>query len=431
MRRTICGLVLLLAGATARAGDEFEREPINYTKAVPDNPVSRLQQRIDAGKVKLSFDGEYGYLKQLLDELNVPTSSQALVFSKTSLQRHRIGPKTPRALYFNDDVYVGHCRNGAVLELSVADPQLGAVFYTLDQQPSDRPKLVRQGDSCLLCHGSSQTRGIPGHLIRSVFPDKSGHPILASGTYRIDQTSPINKRWGGWYVTGTHGKQPHLGNLLLSEAREPEQVDNLGGLNVTDLTDRFDTSHYLTPHSDLVALMVLEHQAEMHNHLTRANFQTRLALHEAAALNKELGRPADYQSESTARRIRSACDPLVKYLLFAGEAKLTDKMQGTTPFAAEFAQRSPRDAKGRSLRDFDLETRLFKYPCSYLIYSPSFDALPAAAKDYVLQQLYDTLTGRPYTRDFDHLTAEDCQAILEILRATKPDLPAYWHAAGR
>jgi hypothetical protein len=367
-----------------------------------------------------------GYARWLLGELQVPESSQVLVFSKTSLQRNRIAPRTPRALYFSDDLYVGYCQFGHVMEVSAVDPKLGTVFYTLDQDPVDKPKFVRQSDACLLCHASSQTRGIPGHLVRSVYPDSSGNPILSSGSFRIDQTSPLERRWGGWYVTGTHGTMKHLGNLVVKDKRPPEQVENLAGLNVTSLKDRCDTSGYLTPHSDIVALMVLEHQTEMHNLITRANFQTRLALHDEAVLNKELGRPLDYRSETTTRRIKSVCDALVKYMLCSGEAKLTDTVKGTSAFAQEFAQRGPRDSKGRSLRDFDLQTRLFKYPCSYLIYSPAFDAMPCEARDCVLQRLHDALTGRAYGRDFDHLSADECRAIHEILVATKKDLPAYW-----
>lgn len=422
----ICSLAVLAAWCAPAPADEFERAPINYSAARPVNAITRLQERLDAGQARLTFDPEQGYLRSLLKELGVPESSQVLVFTKTSLQRHRISPKTPRALYFNDDLYIGYCRAGSVMEVSAADAELGTVFYTLDQQPAERPKLVRQTDSCLLCHGSSQTRGVPGHLIRSVYPDAEGHPVLSAGSFRIDQTSPLDKRWGGWYVTGTHGQQAHLGNLILKERREPEEVAKLGGLNVTDLGSRFDTSAYPTPHSDLVALMVLEHQAEMHNLITRASFQTRLALFDEVALNKELGRPADYQSETTYRRLRSVGEPLLKYLLCAGEAKLTDKVQGTSAFAAEFASRGPRDRHGRSLRDLDLEQRLFKYPCSYLIYSEAFDGMAPTIKEYVLQRLFTILQGRDYTGDYEHLGAADRQAILEILRDTKPDLPAYW-----
>jgi hypothetical protein len=409
-------------------GDDFDREPIRYSASNPNNIVSRLEERLQTGKARLTYEEHFGYLRSLLRELNVPQSSQMLVFSKTSFQRNRIAPKTPRALYFNDDVYIGFCQFGDVLEISAVDPQLGTVFYTLDQSSPDKPLFTRQGDNCLLCHGGSQTQGIPGHLVRSTFSDGQGFPILAAGTYRIDHTSPLRNRWGGWYVTGTHGKQTHLGNLIVRGKTVTEPVDNPAGMNLTGLDKRIDRSAYLTGHSDIVALMVLEHQTEGHNLLTRAAFQTRMALHQEAVLNRELGEPATHRWDSTNIRIRSAGDALVKYMLFCDEAALTEKIVGTSGFAEEFVRRGSRDARGHSLRDFDLERRLFKYPCSYLIYSPSFDALPAQMKEYVLRRIWDVLSGKDQSKEFAHLSAADRMAIREILVATRPDLPDYWRA---
>ncbi len=385
-----------------------------------------LQARLDNGETKLTFDDRVGYLKAVLHELGVSESSQMLVFSKTSLQRHRIAPKTPRAIYFNDDVYVGFCRDGDVAEFSAVDPQLGTVFYTLDQEQTDKPRFTRQNDNCLLCHASTQTRSVPGHLVRSVYVDQAGFPVFAMGTHRIDHTSPLAKRWGGWYVTGTHGEQTHLGNLIASGKQVREPVDNTSGHNVTDLHSRLQTSAYLTPHSDLVALMVLEHQAETHNLITRANFTTREALHAESRLNKDLNEPAGHRWQSTTTRIQSAGNELVKFLLFSGEAPLTAKLLGTSSFADEFAARGPRDTQQRSLRDFDLERRLFQYPCSYLIYSRSFDALPRESKDFVYRRLWEVLSGADQTKDFAHLSITDRTAIREILTATKPGLPDYW-----
>ena len=419
--------VFLALPGVARADDDFERPPIHYSKAKPNDRVARLQEKLDAGKVRLSFHSERGYLADVLDALQVPTSSQTLVFSKTSLQRQRISPWTPRAIYFSDDVYVGFCRAGNVLEISAVDPQLGAVFYTLDQDDVDRPKFVRQTDACMLCHASSQTRYVPGHTLRSVFTDRSGEAILSLGTVRVDQTTAFDRRWGGWYVTGSHGKQTHLGNLIVKNRSDRETLaKNPDGQNITSLKPFFDTSKYLTPHSDIVALMTLEHQVEAQNHLARASIQTRLALHDQARLDQELGRASDSHSETTERRIKSAGDPLVRYLLFSDEAKITDTIEGTSTFAVDFAKKGPRDAKGRSLREFDLERRLFKYPCSYLIHSEAFEQLPQAMKEYVYRQMYNVLTNRSSLRGFDHLSADDRQAILEILRDTKPDLPDFW-----
>jgi hypothetical protein len=425
-RRGAAVAALLVLGGLGTAADEFEREPIRYSSAAPGNRVSRLQERLDSGKAKLTYDKQTGYLRSLLAELDVPVSSQMLVFSKTSLQRQRIAPSTPRAVYFGDDVYVGYCHNGDVLEVSAVDPQLGAVFYTLDQHAAERPRFVRQGDNCLLCHGGSLTHRVPGHVVRSVFTGPTGLPILSAGTTRVDQTTPLEKRWAGWYVTGTHGKQTHLGNLVVRTRTVSFPVENPAGQNVTDLGDRIVRGAYLSPHSDLVALMVLEHQADAHNHITQANFAARLALHQEQELNRELKLRPTHAWDSTGVRIRSAGDDLVRYLLFCEEAPLTGKVKGTSTFAADFVKRGPRDGRGRSLRDLDLEKRLFRYPCSYLIYSEAFDALPARMRDHVLRRLHDVLSGKDTSKDFAHLSAADRKAIREILVATKPNLPAYW-----
>ena len=406
--------------------DGLEREPINYKTTPAENVVTALQKRIDAGRAKLKFTEDLGYLPAVLKELNVPPSSQILVFSKTSFQRDRITPKTPRALYFNDDVYVGFCLRGDVLEFSAVDTKLGTAFYTLDQSPDDKPQFDRQRDNCLTCHATSATGGAPGHVVRSVFTDRYGLPILSAGTFRTDHTSPFAERWGGWYVTGTHGKQAHMGNWVVANAKNPEGEGNATGQNVTELKSRFTVANYLTPHSDLVALLVFEHQTQAHNRIAQALIGTKQALHYEAALNKDLKEPADKKWDSVKRRIESAGDQLAKYLLFSGEAKLDGPVAGTSAFAKEFAARGPFDTRGRSLREFDLKTRLFKYPCSYLIYSQGFATLPPEVKGIALKRLHDVLTGEDTSAAFAHLTAADRKAVLEILRETLPDLPAYW-----
>ena len=425
-------LLLVIIGSsrveTARA-QTFEREPIQYLTAKADNPIEQLQDRIRSKTVQLEFADRDGYLRSLLDALQIPISSQMLVYSKTSLQRDRISPRTPRAIYFNDDLYVGYCQFGDVLEISAADPSLGTVFYTLDQHHEELPQFRRQTDHCLSCHGASATRNVPGHLMRSVYSDSSGLPMLSLGSYRLDQSTPVEKRWGGWYVTGTHGDQNHLGNLIVGSSKPKEPIDNSAGQNVKSLEGRVNTRNYLSAHSDLIALMVLEHQVEAHNCLTRANFETREALFSELRLNQELKEPLDKRWDSTKSRIRSVSEALVRYFLFSGEAPLTGRLEGTSSYQADFSNIGPRDSKGRSLREFDLEKRLFRYPCSYLIYSRSFDALPDEAKSVVYQRLFEVLSGKDPTREFSHLSASDRTAILEILRDTKPGLPDYWAVA--
>ncbi|MEQ8791483.1 MAG: hypothetical protein RIC55_34790 [Pirellulaceae bacterium] len=407
---------------------DYDRPPILYSTAEVHDPVARLQTRLDRGEAKLEFDGPGGYLKSLLKELAVPESSQMLVFSKTSFQQRLISPRTPRALYFNDDVYVGFVQNGDVLELSSMDPQQGAIFYTLRQDDDGSPRFVRDRGNCLTCHASSRTQEVPGHVVRSVYPSLSGLPHFGSGTFRTNHTSPLSQRWGGWYVTGTHGKQRHMGNVVSRDRDRPEILDVEAGANRATLEDLFDTDPYLTGHSDIVALMVLEHQTEMHNRITHAGFSARIALQQSASMNEILERPADYLSESTERRLDNAAEKVVGYLLFQEEAELTDPIRGTSGFAEEFAARGPFDRQGRSLRQFDLRRRLFKHPCSYLIYSAEFDALPPPIKDRVHRRLWEVLTGQDSSDEFAHLAASDRRAILEILRDTKKELPEYWRS---
>jgi hypothetical protein len=401
---------------------DFEREPIDYHGRPVNDPVAKLQAALDAGEATLEYDAERGYLPALLERLNVPPSSQMLVFSKTSFQLRKISPQRPRAIYFSDDMYVGYVQRGDVLELSAVDPELGAVFYTLSQEKSETPRFVRDRGQCLTCHASSRTQGVPGHVVRSVFADRSGQPQLGSGTFTIDHRSPFEQRWGGWYVTGEHGAMRHMGNVTAADRDRPENLDRESGANVTDLKPLVNVDPYLVPTSDLAALMVLEHQAQMHNLLTYAAYETRSAEHYDAIMNEAFGRPADHQSETTQRRIASAGERALQYLLFGEEFQLTSPVKGVSAFAEEFAAAGPRDGRGRSLRDFDLQRRLFKHPCSYLIYSPAFDALPAAMKSYLGRRLHEVLTGEDQSPPFAHLSPEDRQSILEILQETKPDL---------
>jgi hypothetical protein len=416
--------ICVLAFVVSASADDLDRPPINYDSATPSDAVAALFRKVRSGKTAVEWDDNCGYLASLLKSLDIPLSSQVLVFSKTSLQRARISPKTPRAIYFNDEVAVGYCYRGNVLEIAAADPKLGMVFYTADQGSGKSATVTRQTESCLICHGSSANQGFPGYLARSVSADRSGELVLSRGTKLVDHTTPLADRWGGWYVTGKSGRQTHQGNRLCDK-RSGEPVGR-DGTNVLDLKPYFTVANYLTPHSDLVALMVLEHQGGAYSRLTRANFLTRLALYEQADLNKAFGRPASERSESITRRIQSACESLVQYFLFCEEAPLTETVSGTSAFAKEFTARGPFDSRGRTLREFDLRTRMFRYPMSYLIYSRAFDGLPGEAKEQVYLRLWEVLSGKDQSKPFAHLKAADRRTVLEVLQETKKGLPAYW-----
>lgn len=421
--------VVQLSRSLAVAQMGFEEEPINYNTAEATDPIAKLQTLIDAGELVLKFDNKHGYLPALLALLDVPESSQMLVFSKTSFQLRRINPHRPRALYFNDEVYLGWVQDGDVVEIMSVDPHLGTVFYTLDQQYAEQPRFVRDRGQCLICHASSRTDNVPGPLVRSVFSDRGGQPILGAGTFTINHTSPLKERWGGYYVTGTHGEQRHLGNQVVTDKSGPELLDIEAGANVTDLGSRINTDRYLQPHSDIVALMVLEHQAKMQSLITRASYEARSATWYDSVMNEALDRPADHISDSTNRRIDTVVEDLVNYMLFSAEAQLTSPIEGTSNFQNEFAAQGPRDSNGRSLRDFDLTRRMFRYPCSYMIYSDSFEQLPTTVAQRFYRQLWTVLSGENQDAAFSHLSGDDRTAVLEILRDTKQGLPGSWAAS--
>lgn len=414
--------ILWLASLPALPDDPpYELPPVRYSSTSPDEAVARLTREIGEGRAKLAFDEDHGYLKAFLEALRVPVSSQMLVFSKTSLQASRITPSFPRALYFNDDVYVGWVKGGEVMEISAVDPRLGAVFYTLAQRPDERPR--RQTHACLQCHDSrGLTLGVPGHVVRSVYPAGDGMPQFHRGSHKIDFRSPYEERWGGWYVTGKHGDMKHLGNVVFPDAKDADlQQAASKGWNLDVLPPRVEASAFLTRSSDIVALMVLEHQAYVHNLLTRANHEARVAELQSQDINRLLNTPDAGLTEGGRSRVQYACEPLVEALFFSEEPLLTSLIQGG-PFMKEFEARGPFDRRGRSLRTFDLRKRMFRYPLSYLVYSKSFAALPKAARDYVARRFDDILSGRDKTPAFGHLTAEDRASIREILGETRPEL---------
>jgi hypothetical protein len=349
------------------------------------DPVAELGRGIERGEVKVRFDAERGYLPWLLEALDIPSESRMLVFSKTSVQGIRIGPNTPRMVFFNDRVAVGTVKGGAI-ELAAQDPQRGIVFYLLDQNPSRyrewsaRPTPVSpfsHRPDCMNCH-LSRTTGLPQLRIRSVVTASNGVLFERFGARETDNRTPFGQLWAGWFVTGS-SEAPHMGNTVWNERGQPTRVVPPGP-------------------SDIAALMVFEHQTRMMNLIAQANVESR-----------KTGRAADYLNQ------------LVDAMLFVDEAPLPGPVKGASGFAEKFAARGPRDSKGRSLRDLDLNARLLRYPCSYMIYSDAFDALPAPVKTAIYRRMLEVLRNRG---------TQDRSAILEILGETKNDFPAPRAAAG-
>lgn len=388
---------------------DLDHPAIAYSTRLTTNVADALNARALAGQVSLPYDDTTGYLKPVLDALNVSVDSQIVVFSKTSLQSQIIQPRNPRVIYFNDSVAVAWVRGGFI-EIAAHDPAQGAVFYRVLRATAGPPTMFRD-NGCLQCHNSFATLGVPGFLAKSVPSAVDGNALPWLGNYLTDHRSPITERWAGWFVTGKAGTSRHLGNAPVADRNIDDVKIEDANLNLGDLRSRFDTRGYLSPHSDVVALLVFDHQLRMMNLLTRIGWQARTLAH-------------DGRSEAAILTgLRDIATETVDYMLFVDEAPLSG-VSGTSGFAESFSRRGPRDSKGRSLRDLDLKQRLFTHPCSYMIYSDAFEQLPPAAKRAIYARLWDVLSGAVRAPKYARLSAVDRDRIIEILRETKTDLPA-------
>jgi hypothetical protein len=388
---------------------------IAYATAPLGNAVEALNRRLAEGSAELAFAGRGGYLASVLDALAVPVDSQLLLFSTGSLQGRLIGPSNPRALFFDDRVAVGWVRDGDLLELAAHDARAGVVFYTLEQRPTPRPVFKREF-RCLGCHVSGDTLGVPGLLMFSSTPDGDGERHVKA--VPTDHRNPTAERFGGWFVTGHGGAVPHRGNRVPAlDGRPAGRLASTAGL--------FDADGFRAPSSDIAALLAFSHQAHMTNLLTRASWEARAA--DPAAQPGAAGA----QAEAVATLMRGIAEEVVDYMLFVDEAPLPAAVRSGSGFAERMAARGPRDRKGRSLYELDLDRRLLKYPCSYLIYSPAFDALPPSVKAPIYRRMWQVLSGEAREPRYEVLSPRDRQAILEILEDTKPDLPAYFTVTAR
>ncbi|MEY4931981.1 MAG: hypothetical protein RLZZ403_301 [Pseudomonadota bacterium] len=400
-----------------------------YSSAALANPVARLQERLARGDQKLEFSGNRGYLDSLLKALGIDPSSQLLVYSKSSLQKALISPARPRALYFNDSTYIGWVQDSDQLEVATVDCDKGPVFYVFSNRQGESAPLKRETTRCLTCHDTVGLLGggIPAFTVYSMPVDGDGGVFVNDNPVAVSDATPIAQRWAGWYVTGQHGTQVHLGNRSAATERQFHEADPKAAGNRDDVTGFLDARPYLTDKSDIVALLVFEHQAAVQSHLSRALFKSREFL--ARETPRAAGdTPLAALSPRMQALYKRLLEPVVRSLLFVDAVPLTDSIRSSAGFPAWFEAQGPRDAKGRSLRELDLRTRLFRYPLSYVIYSEAFDGLPRSARQYVYARLQEVLSGKEADAAFAHLTDQDRRAILEILIATKPEF-AEWTAS--
>jgi len=355
----LAGLVVVAAQSRAPFPGTLDQYPaIDYRGAAVSDVVTGLQRDLTSGSASLAFDGPQGYLRALLARLNVPVESQVLLFSKTGIQHPFTTPENPRALYFNDRVIVGYIPGAPLIELASHDPRQGVIFQTL-KQDAGKPEFVRS-DRCLSCHLSANSLSVPGILVRSMSTAPDGRPMPQDGSFVIDHRSRFDQRWAGWYVSGAAASVQHLGRSI---------------------GPGLDLSAYPLPTSDIAALLVFDHQGHAVNLLTRLGWETRYAAAEGRL---------DFTTGDLGDILKEAVD----YFLFTGETPMASPVQGESAFAKSFSATGPRDHQGRSLRELDLRTRLFRYRCSYMIYSPAFDALPPEARAAMLARLREAITDR-------------------------------------
>lgn len=359
--------------------------------------------------MKLDGAGANAYLASLLRALEIPVSSQLLVFSVTSLQSNLISPANPRALYFNEDTYVGYVPGGRI-EIASFDPELGGIFYIFDVPRGSQSPVADRSRRCFNCHAGSFSHRVPGLFVESVIPGDNGGPLDA---YRRDASGhgvPFAERLGGWHVTGAPQSMPHHGNTL-------------GNYFQGQLTTRpnppgtlFDWKNYLAPTSDILPHLLHEHQVGFTNRIIEAVYQTRARLD--ASKNKLT--PEDVAA------LNELATGLVRYILFADEAPLPAPIQGDAAFVNSFLQSRKPSSTGASLRDLDLRTRLIKNRCSYMIYSSLWDGMPAIFRQSVYAKMWDALQDDSHDPIAIHLPASERRSIRQIIKETRTGLPAFW-----
>ena len=390
----------------------------------PEDPRAALHDALSSGAVKTNTD-DRAVLLDILRTCGVPEASQVLVFSKTSHQDRLISPSHPRAIYFSDDCYIGWVPGG-LIEFCDSDPEQGTAFFLLD--PFAQGPLCLQADaSCLTCHGGARTNYKPGLMVRSVYPDDKGFAILSAGSFVTGHASPLHERWGGWYVTGTHGEMRHMGNTIAADLGDRASLDMQAGANLQSLDEFFDVRRYPRPGSDIVALMVLEHQVQMHNLLTQSSLMVREQSQRSRSIAESDGRAFDPQEADTLMSlVRHRAEEIVEHLLFTDEFALESPICGDPAFVQAFAANRRASKQDLSLKDFDLRTRLFRFRCSYMLYSRAFKQMPQVLKAEVYRQLHEALANEHPPSAAAHLARQEREDIAAILRDTVDDLPAYW-----
>ena len=402
--------LLWIQGALAQGNTDFwDLEPIRYSDTMATDRLAGLVKKLEERKAEGQPGQGLKALEFILEYLNVPKESQVLVFSKTSLQISRITPQNPRSLFFSENAYVGYVPGGAV-EVIAHDAVLGPVFYLVEPDKDGAMRIERDTNRCLSCHATARTENVPGMLIRSVYAEEEGHPILQLGTHDVAHETPLADRWGGWFVTGKTSL-PHLGNRVFKEDSDltPSSIP------IKSVAGMVDVKNYLRPTSDVVSLLVLEHQVKMHNLLNAAAMNYRRSVYFMKILNPD----ADPAQGSAGDVADSGAKDIVNYLFFKDETDLGDGVEGDPGFQKAFMKRFPKSKDGESLAEFRLYGRIFKNRCSYMVYSEAFKGMPDALKKKVITRMKRVIAGEE--EGFEYLKASERKRIDMILGETLAD----------
>lgn len=414
MTLTLCGITLFAGAQSEPSFQDIDSPPHLYRQRTPTDYFTRLKEDLESGKFDLDRSSEKAYVVSLLKLLKIPVSSQMWVFSTTSLQLSVISPSNPRALFFNDDLYLGFIPGGRI-EIISMDPELGGIFYIFDIPTGNRPTKIERSGRCMNCHSGSETAFLPGLVVKSVVPGPTGGSLTAFRTDLSGHSIPYADRFGGWHVTGNHGITQHWGNLI-------GQLD-AGKLSTSTNppASRFQTDRYPATTSDVLAQVLHEHQVGFANRVIEASYRARTLLHHSQ------GKLTPAQSSELEAQARI----VTRYLLFADEAPFpSGGIEGSTEFRSEFLAARRVAPSGRSLRDFNLKSRLFEHRCSYMIYSASFTGLPDPMKHRIYRHLGAALREEKSLPEYNYLSAQEKSALREILSSTLPDLPKGWPNAG-
>ena len=388
--------ILLNAGFSTNVTlPKFHESPHDYWNAKRKDPFTKIIPLLHNGQIKLDHSSELNFLKSLLKELNIPESSQLQLFSTTSLQLGLINPSNPRSLYFNESIYIGYIPGGKIEVISI-DPEHGAVFYIFKVPSKKQPLTITPTKRCMNCHADRELSGIPGLIIKSVLPGVNGGSLDSYRTGQPGHDVPYKDRFGGWYITDLLDPADHSNVLGFYKNGTIEKK------NVLALQKK-STHLFPNSNSEVLTHLIFDHQAGFVNRAIKSNYLLRLT------------QLPDNLDEHQLNFKKSISD-LVKYSLFDKEPNLSLKINQNSHFKTDFLITPHKLKTGESLRELDLKTRLFKYRCSFMLFSDFFKNNPPEIKKVVYKEIKQNLLSEtPILNPENSFPENEKEIILQLL----------------